>query len=59
MSCSDEWLRGLKRPKTEPKPAEPVPVESTTWKPWADMTAEERRKALSEREDATPEKARR
>lgn len=69
MSYSDEWFlniqhrRGIERrwPKAEPaerpKPVEPVPVESTTWRPWAEMTAEERRKAISEREHATPGKA--
>lgn len=34
-----------------PKPVEPVPVASTTWKPWAQMTAEERRKALEKRDN--------
>lgn len=53
MSYSDEWLKAV-RAKQQPKAVEPVSVASTTWKPWAQMTAEERRKALSEREDATP-----
>lgn len=53
MSYSDDWFANL-RHKREierrwPKPVEPAPVESTTWKPWAEMTAEERRKALAER----------
>lgn len=56
MSYSDEWLKAVhaKRTVQETRTVEPVPVESTTWKPWAEMTAEERRKALSQREDATP-----
>lgn len=60
MSYSDEWLKAV-RATQQPKPVEPAPVVSphwhhdngsTTWKPWADMTAEERRKALSQRGDA-------
>lgn len=72
MSYSDEWFEEiLKRRewKESPCPVEPVPQRrlgdlkpcehSTTWKPWAAMTAEERRKALEKREektDATPAK---
>lgn len=67
MAYSDEWFAEiLKRRqwKEDPAPVEHVPQRrlgdapdcehSTTWKPWAAMTAEERRKALEQREDATP-----
>jgi hypothetical protein len=63
VSYSDEWFAEiLKRRqwKEHPRPIEPVPQRrlgdlqqcehSTTWKPFSEMTAEERRKALSERE---------
>jgi hypothetical protein len=56
VSYSEEWLKAV-RAKIEPEsriiatpPIEPAPAASPTWKPWAQMTAEERRKALSERE---------
>lgn len=48
MSYSDEWLKAVHAPRQHPKPVEPVAP--TTWKPWAQMTAEERRKALEERD---------
>lgn len=56
MSYSDEWLKSVRASRTNrgSRTVEPVPVASTTWKPWAEMTAEERRKSLSQREDATP-----
>jgi len=60
MSYSEQFFENWKRRREErierdqPKPVEHSPVESTTWKPWNEMTAEERRKALSQREDATP-----
>lgn len=51
MSYSDEWLKAVHdATRQHPRPVEPVPVESTTWKPWAEMTAEERRKAWAERD---------
>lgn len=56
MSYSDEWLKSVRASRTiqESRAVEPLPAESTTWKPWTQMTAEERRKALARREDATP-----
>jgi hypothetical protein len=52
MSYSDEWLKAVraKRTNQESRTVEPVPVVSTTWKPWAEMTAEESRKALAKRD---------
>lgn len=55
MSYSDEWLKSVNAAR-QPRPVKPVPVASTTWKPWAEMTAKERRKALSEREGRNSEK---
>ena len=57
MSYSDEWLKYIHDKRH--RPIEPVPAVaprwnhdtgSTTWKPWSEMTAEERRKALVQRE---------
>lgn len=52
MSYSDEWLKAVraKRTNQESRTVEPVPVVSTIWKPWAEMTAEERRKAIKDRD---------
>lgn len=52
MSYSDEWLKAVhaKRTAQESRTVEPAPTTSTAWKSWADMTAEERRKALENRE---------
>jgi hypothetical protein len=64
-SYAEQWLEAV-RAKQEAKPVEPAPVVSPhwhhdngapAWKPWAEMTPEERRKALETREekkDATP-----
>jgi hypothetical protein len=63
MAYSDEWLKAFHASRTnqESRTVDPVPrrrlgdvapcEHSTTWKPWAQMTAEERRKALAEREE--------
>lgn len=47
---AEDWRKARGRVKLQPKPVEPVPVVSTTWKPWAEMTADERRKALNDRD---------
>jgi hypothetical protein len=55
-SYAEQWMEAV-RAKQAPKPVEPAPVEPPAWKPWAEMTPEERRKALENREekkDATP-----
>jgi hypothetical protein len=52
-SYTEQWLEAV-RTKQASKPVEPAPVTPPAWKPWAEMTSEERRKALSERQDATP-----
>lgn len=66
MSYSDEWLDAIRAARERPKPVDPTPAVSPhwhndsgnpAWKPWAEMTPEERRKALNNREekkDATP-----
>jgi hypothetical protein len=59
VSYSDEWLKAVHAKRQQPTPVEPRPVVSPhwhhdkgepAWKPWAEMTPEERRKALEQRE---------
>jgi hypothetical protein len=60
VSYSDEWLDAIRAARERPRPVEPAPVVSPhwhhvtmkpAWKPWAEMTSEERREALNNRQE--------